>query len=96
MRQDGSSGAAELFAAAVAVGLIVAAGRQIDLPGLLAGAMGWVAARGGAGVGMYILLYVLACVFLVPGSVLTLGAGAVWGVAVGVPVVSVGSLPSIV
>ena len=37
------------------------------------------------------MLYILACLFFLPGSVLTLGAGAVWGVVGGVPVVSVAS-----
>lgn len=37
----------------------------------------------------FIVLYALACVFLLPGSVLTLGAGAVFGVVMGTVWVSV-------
>lgn len=38
---------------------------------------------------LFILIYVIATVFLIPGSVLTLGAGAVFGVAKGSVVVSI-------
>ena len=90
--QPGSPGGkGKLVAAAIAVVLVVAAGRYYDLPGLLARAMTWVAAQGAAGIAAYIVLYVIACLLLLPGSILTLGAGAVWGVAGGVPVVSVAS-----
>lgn len=47
-----------------------------------AGPWGWV---------IFIGAYVAACVFLVPGSVLTLGAGAVFGVAQGFGLVSLAS-----
>ncbi len=84
-------GKGRLIVAGIAVVLLMAASRYYDLPGLLSRAMTWVAAQGLAGVAVYILLYILACVFFVPGSVLTLGAGAIWGVVGGVPVVSVAS-----
>lgn len=74
--------------AAGAVALLLAAGRFLDLPRHLTTALGWAAQQGAAGVAVFVALYVLACVFLVPGSVLTLGAGAVYGVAAGVPIVS--------
>jgi uncharacterized membrane protein YdjX (TVP38/TMEM64 family) len=37
------------------------------------------------------VIYIIACVTLIPGSILTLGAGAVWGVAWGSVVVSFSS-----
>ena len=43
----------------------------------------WVRESGAWGPVIYIALYVLACVCLVPGSVLTLGAGAIFGVVWG-------------
>ena len=49
------------------------------------------AALGPAGVIAFVLLYILACVFMLPGSVLTLGAGAVFGVVKGSAIVSVAS-----
>ena len=41
------------------------------------------------GVIAFVLIYILACVFMLPGSVLTLGAGAVFGVVKGSAIVSV-------
>lgn len=86
-----SGGAGRTIAAALALIIVVAASRQLDLTGLLTRAMAWVAAQGAAGVVAYIALYVVACVLFLPGSVLTLGAGAVWGLAGGFPIVSVAS-----
>jgi uncharacterized membrane protein YdjX (TVP38/TMEM64 family) len=72
------------------VGLLVAL-RFSPAPLLLRRALDWVAGLGPAGVIAYIALYVLACVFMLPGSVLTLGAGAVFGLARGTLIVSVAS-----
>lgn len=55
----------------------------------LQAALDWVAGLGPWAPLLFILLYVLACVLLVPGSVLTLGAGAVFGVWRGSVLVSV-------
>jgi uncharacterized membrane protein YdjX (TVP38/TMEM64 family) len=41
--------------------------------------MEWIAHSGWVGVGWFILLYTLTCVFFLPGSILTIGAGAVYG-----------------
>ncbi len=43
------------------------------------------------GVGVVVLVYIAACVFMLPGSVLTLGAGFLFGVIWGTITVSVGS-----
>jgi uncharacterized membrane protein YdjX (TVP38/TMEM64 family) len=42
-------------------------------------------------VGVFVLLYVVACVLFLPGSVLTLGAGVIFGVVKGSVIVSVAS-----
>ncbi len=42
--------------------------------------------------GVYTFLYVVACVFFIPGSILTLGAGAVYGVFQGTILVSFSSI----
>ena len=81
-------GAVRVLLALGAVALLVVAGRFFGLPELLTRALGWVAGQGAAGVVAYILLYVLATVLFLPGSILTLGAGAVYGVLYGVPIVS--------
>ena len=41
--------------------------------------MEWIAQSGWTGVVSFIVLYTLTCVFFLPGSVLTIGAGAVYG-----------------
>lgn len=51
----------------------------------------WVRSLGALGPLAMVGLYVLACVLLVPGSVLTLGAGAVFGLGLGTATVFVGA-----
>jgi uncharacterized membrane protein YdjX (TVP38/TMEM64 family) len=54
--------------------------RLFPVQDLLQQALNLIQDLGAWGPAIYIALYVLACVCLVPGSVLTLGAGAVFGV----------------
>lgn len=56
---------------------------------LIRSALEQVAGLGPWGLPAFVLLYTAACVLFLPGWILTLGAGAVYGVAVGVPLVSV-------
>jgi uncharacterized membrane protein YdjX (TVP38/TMEM64 family) len=58
---------------------------------LVPGFTGWVAGLGPWGVIAFIGGYALACVALVPASVLTLAAGAIFGVVKGVAIVFVGA-----
>lgn len=43
----------------------------------------WVQGQGAIGFALYILVYAVCCVFLVPGLALTLGSGAIFGVVAG-------------
>jgi uncharacterized membrane protein YdjX (TVP38/TMEM64 family) len=45
----------------------------------------WVRGAGAAGMVAFVAVYVVACVLFLPGLVLTMGAGLVYGVAVGAP-----------
>ena len=54
-------------------------------------ALQWIDGLGGVGVMAFILIYVVATVAFVPGSALTLGAGAVFGLAAGSVYVLVGA-----
>jgi len=54
-------------------------------------ALDWVGQLGPWGPIIFIAIYILAAVLFIPGSVLTLGAGAVFGVAWGSVYVSIGS-----
>lgn len=57
----------------------------------LTSALAWTAAAGPLGQAAFVGLYVLACVAFLPGSVLTLGAGAAFGLWKGFLLVSIGS-----
>ena len=46
---------------------------------------------GASGAMLIVLLYIAACVLMLPGSILTLGAGALFGVVTGTIAVSLGS-----
>src|SRR6266702_4075030 len=68
----------------VAVGIgIVLALKYFHVQDLLKAALDWIGKLGPWGPVIFIGLYVVATVLFIPGSVLTLGAGAVFGVALG-------------
>lgn len=77
--------------ALIVVGVLVllVAMRYFHAPLLLRRSLDWVAGLGPTGVVAFVAIYVLACVFMIPGSVLTLGAGAVFGVLKGSVIVLV-------
>ncbi len=77
-----------LVAAAVIAGVVVL-GQLVDLRGALTQSLDRIDGMGWAGMGLFIAVYVAACIFLLPASVLSLGAGAIYGVAVGTALVSV-------
>lgn len=73
-----------------AVTLIVGV-RYFHAQDLLRQILDWAGNSGGLGVGVFIGVYVIATVLMIPGSVLTLGAGAVFGVFWGSLYVSIAS-----
>jgi uncharacterized membrane protein YdjX (TVP38/TMEM64 family) len=79
-----------LLAAAVIGGIAVAA-HFFNLQQLLRGALTWISGLGALGFLFFIALYVLACVFMLPGSILTLGAGVIFGVLKGAITVLIGA-----
>ncbi len=78
-----------LALAGAGVIVLFVAFRYFHVPMLLRRSLDWVAGLGPVGVIAFIAIYILACVFMLPGSVLTLGAGAVFGVVKGSVIVSV-------
>lgn len=58
----------------------------------MTGALDWVEQSGWIGWAWFILIYTLTCVFFLPGSVLTVGAGAIYGFWGGTLLVSVSNL----
>ncbi len=68
---------------------LVAAARLLHVQDLLSAALEWIRGLGAMGPVIFVVTYVLASVFFLPGSVLTLGAGAIFGVIKGSIIVSI-------
>ena len=75
----------------LAVSALVVVARRYNLQEALRDALTWIDSAGAAGPLVFFALYVAACVFMLPGSVLTLGAGVVFGVVKGSALVSISS-----
>jgi uncharacterized membrane protein YdjX (TVP38/TMEM64 family) len=73
----------------VAAVAVLGAARYFHVQDLLRQALDWIRQLGPWGPVLFIAIYVLATVLFVPGSVLTLGAGAVFGVVWGSVYVSI-------
>ena len=70
------------------VGLVVYLALQSDLRERLRSVLAYVQEAGTAGLFVFVALELVACVLLLPGAVLTLGAGAIFGVVKGSILVS--------
>jgi len=70
---------------------LIAAAKYFHVQDLLKQALDWVGTLGPWGPAIFITIYVVATVLFIPGSVLTLGAGAVFGVVWGSIYVSIAS-----
>lgn len=79
------------LAAALLLAALVWLFREYELQSRLKELLEWVSGRGAAGVLVFALAYMAATVLFIPGSILTLGAGFVYGVLEGVVYVSVAS-----
>ena len=80
----------------IGIGVALLAGivllvRVLPVGEWLAQFQAWVTGLGPLGYLLYALVYAVCCVLFVPASVLTLGAGAIYGVARGAGVVLVGA-----
>lgn len=71
--------------------ILIVVGKAVDAPARLRDALEWVQQLGWIGVGVYVSLYIVACVLFLPGLILTLGAGFIFGVVKGSIVVSIAS-----
>ena len=74
---------------ATAVVAVVVAMQYFHVQDLLQAVLDWIGKLGPLGPVIFVGLYVVATVFFIPGAVLTLGAGAVFGVALGSVCVSI-------
>jgi len=71
--------------------LLFAVFQYFNVQELLRQSLDWIKNLGWIGVGLFAVIYILACVLLVPGAILTLGAGAIYGVIRGSVLVSLAS-----
>src|SRR5262245_62345090 len=71
----------------LAVLALLALFRALPVNQWLLGFVGWIRGAGLVGMAVFVVAYVVACVLLLPGLILTLGAGFAYGVAAGVPLV---------
>ena len=91
---DGASGRSwgRWLVLGVVLLLGVLGARSLDLAARLQSAQTWIASLGAWGAVAFVGLYVLTCVFALPGAVVTMAAGALFGLAKGVVVVFVGAM----
>src|SRR5438876_11401851 len=75
----------------LAVAAIVVLFRVLPVGAWLTGFRDYVRGLGALGYLLYIVVYALCCVFFIPASVLTLGAGGIFGVIGGSVVVIIGA-----
>jgi pyruvate/2-oxoglutarate dehydrogenase complex dihydrolipoamide dehydrogenase (E3) component/uncharacterized membrane protein YdjX (TVP38/TMEM64 family) len=83
--------AARIVLALVAVTALIVAIRAIHLQHYLLDFVNWIRSAGWLGLWVFGLVYVLATVLFLPGSILTLGAGFAYGVGLGTAVVWIGA-----
>lgn len=80
----------------LALGVLLLGGLLLSLTALpsrqvLSAVLSWVARQGVWGPVLLMVAYLVACLLLIPGSLLTLGAGFLFGLAVGFGTVCIGS-----
>ncbi len=75
----------------IVITLLMVSFRAFNVQELLRTMLTWVNEQGNTGTAIYCVIYVLACVLLIPGSILTLGAGVLFGVVKGSIIVSIAS-----
>ncbi|MEG4118742.1 TVP38/TMEM64 family protein [Microcoleus sp. N9_B4] len=71
---------------------LIAASRFFNFQGILTNALESIASLGPWGPAAFILIYIVATVLFIPGSLLTLGSGVLFGVVGGSVCVSIGSI----
>lgn len=83
--------ASRWLALAVIAAVLLCAFYFLDVRVLLRDTLVWIDGFGAWGPVLFVLIYIVATVLFVPGSALTLGAGALFGVGLGSALVSVGA-----
>lgn len=81
----------KLVALIVAAAALIAGAKYLGIQQGLQKVLAWIDGRGAWAPVAYILFYAVACVFAIPGSVLTLGGGFLFGISAGIVYVSAGA-----
>ncbi|MGB3535799.1 MAG: TVP38/TMEM64 family protein [Microcoleaceae cyanobacterium] len=81
----------KLILLAVGIAALIIGGKFLGVQQLLINTLDWIKGLGAIGIAAFIVIYILATVLFIPGSLLTLGAGVLYGVIGGSICVSVAS-----
>jgi uncharacterized membrane protein YdjX (TVP38/TMEM64 family) len=81
----------KIFAAAAVIVPLILAAHYFNVQAYLIRSLDWISGLGAWGFLIFMLIYILACIFFLPGSILTLGAGVVFGLLEGSVIVSISS-----
>lgn len=76
----------------IALAALSAAAIWLPLRENLLSGIAWIQTQGSLAWMIYVLAYIVAAVLLIPGSILTLAAGFIFGLPLGVALVSIGSV----
>lgn len=79
------------IALAAAIAVVIVLARLLNLQVLVQNSLTWIEGLGTAGAIAFIVIYIAATVLFIPGSLLTLGGGAIFGVVWGSVYVFVGA-----
>ena len=75
----------------IAIFLLFVAARWLGAGAALRNILQWIASLGPIAPVAFIIAYILACVLFIPGSIMTIGAGAIFGVVRGAIYTSIGA-----
>jgi len=81
----------KLLAGIALLAIVVVAVRMLPVAAWLEAFKAWVKGAGALGYVLYVIVYIVCCVFVVPALALTLGAGAIFGFVAGAIVVTIGA-----
>lgn len=81
----------KLFCWMILITALIAAARYFNVQEFLTSLLDWMAGLGPWGPVAFIVIYILATLLFIPGSLLTLGAGLLFGVVLGSIYVSIGA-----
>jgi pyruvate/2-oxoglutarate dehydrogenase complex dihydrolipoamide dehydrogenase (E3) component/uncharacterized membrane protein YdjX (TVP38/TMEM64 family) len=87
--RNSSSSRGKAIGLAAGAAVLLAAASYLDLQSSLRSALAWIADLGPLGPVIFVAIYVTATVLFLPGSILTLGAGVIFGVVRGSVIVSI-------